>query len=329
MKPAALTQNEALQKGLAEVGTHMANFEVKLEPLADPTRELKKQLDPAEVADIQGYPGWLCHHRPSFIYDVAVGPQRQFPRAQPPIEFRITEKGRRKVSLSWKTSPENQFIKILRFDILRKDGDSGEFKVVDQVLGDKTDFTDTTVGARQKYWYRLIQHADTDRDDPVIVHDKTELDQKRMELPAEDIADAVETPQDVYISIDSGDKPHPELGDPEKDDKAKGYIDVKVWRWHPGTNMFVSKGFRHCLTGTKIGAVDERFVAVPKGKPEKVDFTTDAELVSVDEKEVKLPKLPAAVKRIVATVRWPWGQEEELVQGQLPAEIEAQKGKKP
>jgi hypothetical protein len=326
MKPPSLGQNDQIQTDLGEVEKHMRNWDVKLDPLPDNTKDLKKQLDPAEVSTVGPFGPWLYHRRPSFIFKPADGPKLVYPRANPPVEFHVAEKGRRRVSLAWKLSGENEHVKILRFDLLRKDGEQGEWKVIDSISGDKTDYTDTTVSARAKYWYRLTQHADTDTDDPVIVHDKTTLPDTMHDLNADDIPDAVETPQDVYITIDGGQKPDPTKGDPEKDDAAKGSIDFKVWRWHAGLNLFVSKGYRGVLMGKKLGALDAHY-PIQKGKTESVDFSTDAELEDVDVRKVQLPHMPAPVDRVVAKVKWPWG-EEELIQGQDPPEIDAQKKKK-
>lgn len=327
LKPAALGQNEQLSKNLEQIQSHMDQFEVVLEPMTDPTRELRKQLDPGEVGSAEGYGTWVMHRRPNFLYDVASGPKLQYPVHKPPAEFRVTDKGRKRVSLAWKASSENQFIKILRYDVQRKDGEAGEYKTVDSVGGDKNEYTDGSVGSKQKYWYRLIEHADTDRDDPVIAHDKTELADDARDLKAEDIADPVETPQDKYITIDSGTPP-----DPTKDgDAAKGSVDLKVWVWHAGTNQFVYKNYRGVLENKKPGQLEKNFMINKKAEP--VDFTTDAEIVEVGSADHQRKGQPTPIKTIYAKIHWPWmpanAEPETIWEKENPEEIAKQvtKGK--
>ena len=210
-----------------------------------------------------------------------------------------------------------------RYDVQRKDGETGEFKTVESVGGDKSEYTDGSVGARQKDRYRLIEHADTDRDDPVIAHDKTELSDDARDLKAEDIADAVETPQDKYITIDGGSAP-----DVTKEgDAAKGSIDVKVWIWHPTTNQFQDKNYRSQLEGKTIGAPNES-VTINK-KAEKLDFSTGATIEEVGKAPHQRKGLPAPVDTIYAKIRWPWmapnADAETIWEKEDPPEIDLQK----
>src|SRR5581483_9356011 len=96
MKPKELSQSEQLAKNLEQIDSHMANFEVKLDPLSDPTKDLKHQLDPSEVPQADSFGPWLAHRRPTFLYNVFEGAKKTWPTHKPPLEFRVTDKARKR-----------------------------------------------------------------------------------------------------------------------------------------------------------------------------------------------------------------------------------------
>lgn len=315
--PAELKENDKLQQTMEKIETHMRTYTVELPKLEDPTTELAAQLDPGRVPAVEAFPGWLAHRRPSLAYAVAAGPQKVYPKHEPPTEFHVVEKGRGRVKLAWKQSTENEYVNITGYELLRKDNSAdAEWKSVAQNIDpNKTEYEDTSVGPRSKYWYRLKESAVAQADNPVIVRDKTDLQPEKRDLYAEDIKDAVETPQDVYITIDGG-----EATDPVND--KKGQIQCKVWRWNSTLGKFVYKGYPNVPVGAKIGQKEK---IREGGKALEVDFGTDAQLLDV-RSEKRKTKTGIERETVIAHIKWPWGVEEDLVEKELPPEIAAQKG---
>lgn len=315
-RPKDLDENTKLQDTISKIDVYMKTYSPKLDAPTDLLTDLRRQCDPALVAPVEPFPAWVAHKRPSFAFGVQAGPAKVYPKHEPPTDFRVSDKGRGRVVLSWKTSAENDLVNITGYTIWRKDGDAGEFKVVaDNLPGDKTEYTDTSVASRSKYWYRLCEHAAVQAENPLIVRDKTDLAGEKKDLNAPDLAEPVETPQDVYVTIDGG-KP----ADPIAEPPLKGEIQCKVWRWHAASGKFLYKGYLKVTEGEKIGKEEK----ISMGKAtEKVDFSTDAELVEV-RREKRQAKTGGTREVIVAKVRWPWKQEEDLVEKELPEEIRAQ-----
>jgi hypothetical protein len=316
--PPELKMNVDLKATIDKIDTYMKTPSPELAKLEDPTADLRGQLDPLAVPPVEGFPAWLVHRRPNLAVAVAAGPQRVWPVHKAPTEFHVVEKGRGHVKLAWKQSGENEYVNITGYEIFRKDNDEkAEWKsLVANIDGNKGEYEDNSVGPRARYWYKLKESATAQTDNPVIVRDKTFLQPEQCDLMAEEIHEAVETPQDVYITIDGG-----EPTDPVSD--KKGSIQCKVWRWSGG--KFVSKNYTKIDAGAKIGAKEK---VREGGKQVEVDFGTEAVLVDVKQEKRKT-KTGIERETIIAHVKWPWGQEEELVEKEFPDEIAKQLGKPP
>lgn len=316
-RPKELDENEKLSAMISKIEKHMKEYAPKVATPPDQTVELRKECDPAMVADVPAYPTWLVHRRPSFAFGLEKGPERVTPKHEPPTDFRVTEKGRGKVALAWKVSDGNLFARIVGYTIFRKDSEAGEFKELERVGPDKQEYVDTKVAARGKYWYRLVEHAETESDAQQIKDSKTELPEDRRDLPAEDIKEAVETPRDIYVTVDGG-RPN----DPIPVPPVKGEVQCKVWRWHAPSGKFLYKGYLRVTEGEKIGK--EERISIGKTS-EKVDFSTGAEVLEVRSEKRDFKGMKREV--IVARIKWPWGEEEELVEKELPDEIRDQVAK--
>lgn len=319
--PAELKENDKLRATVEKIDNHMKTYVVELPKLEDPTADLRTQLEPTHVPAVESFPGWLSHRRPNLAYSVAAGPQKVYPKHEAPTDFHVVEKGRGRVKLAWKASAENEYVNITGYELFRKDNNpDGEWKsIAANIDPNKTEYEDTTVGPRSKYWYRLKESAAAQTDNPVIVRDKTDLAPEKRDLFAEDTKEAVETPQDVYITVDGG-----EATDPIND--KKGNIQCKVWRWNATLGKFVHKGYiTKVVVGTKIGSMEKNFRFEGKVLGD-VDFSTDALLEDVAMQKKKVRGMEREM--IVAKVKWPWGQEEELIEKELPPEIATQLGKK-
>ena len=322
MKPPELSSNEQLQDKIAKVDDHMKTFNLKSDPLPDLVSPLKKQLDPATVTAADTFPAWAMHRRPNFAFAVTAGPERVFPKHEAPTDFIVAEKSRGRVKLTWKASPENAYVNIKSYKLLRKEGEAGEFKVVNEAInGEKTEFEDTTVGPRQKYWYRLVETAETQRDHPIIQRDKTDLTADKISLQAEDTKEAVETPPDIYVTMDDG-----QAANPIAEPPTKGKASLKVWRWHGPSSKFLMKGYMTVNEGEQIGKVEK----ITTGKTsEQIDFSTGAELVEVrvEKRDVQVGNNTVKKDVAVATIRWPYkgadGKpfEEVIVAKELPEEL--------
>lgn len=317
--PAELKENDKIKATIDKIDTHMKTYAVELPKIDDPTAELQSQLEPTRVPSAEPFPGWLVHRRPNLAYSVAAGPQKVYPKHEPPTDFHIVEKGRGRVKLAWKASAENEYVNIVSYELLRKDNNpEAEWKsLAANIDANKTEFEDTTVAPRSKYWYRLKESAAAQLDNPVLVRDKTDLAPEKRDLFAEDTKDAVETPQDIYITIDGG-----EATDPVND--KKGEVQCKVWRWNATLGKFVSKAYLKSVVGAKIGAKEKAVKFEGKNLGE-IDFATDATLLEVTTQKRKIKGNERDV--IVARVKWPWGTEEDLVEKDQPPEIAAQTAK--
>jgi hypothetical protein len=318
-RPTELQDNTKLQDTIKNIETHMTTYSAQLPVLQDPMADLMAQLDPARVSPGEQFPGWLAHRRPNVAIAHITGPEKVYPKHEAPTDFHVvTEKtGRGHVTLSWKASTENEYVNITGYEVFRKDKPDGEWKSIAANLdAAKTEYEDTSVGPRGKYWYRLKETAAAQLDNPIIVRDKTNLAPEKCDLYAEDTKDPVQTPQDIYITIDGGTPT-----DPTTD--VKGEIQCKVWRWNAAAGKFISKGYTKIVAGTKIGAKEK---IREGGKSVDFDFSTDAQLVEV-KSEKRKTKTGVERDTIIAHVKWPWGDEEDIVEKELPAEIAAQKGK--
>jgi hypothetical protein len=197
------------------------------------------------------------------------------------------------VGLRWKSSPENEYVNITGYQVWRKDNSpDAEWKPIATVQQGET-FLDTTVVPRSRYWYRLRESAVAQLGNPVIVRDKTDLPVEERDLYGEDTREPVETPSDIYVTVDGG-------------DAQKGTVECRVWRWSSAEQAFLSKTYPVSV-GAKIGQ-----------RESDGDFATEAVLSGVTVEKRK----GRAV--IVARVRWPWMTEkdklEEIVEGEAPAD---------
>ncbi len=321
--PPELKMNTDLKATIDKIDTYMKTPSPDLAKLEDPTSDLRGQLDPLAVPPVEGFPQWLVHKRPSLAVAVAAGPQRVWPVHKAPTEFHVVEKGRGHVKVAWKQSGENEYVNITGYELFRTEKDpreTKEFKAEDwkslanNLDGNKTEYEDNSVGPRSKYWYKLKESATAQTDNPVIVRDKTFLQPEQCDLFAEEIHEPVETPQDVYITIDGGEPT-------DKVEDKKGNIQCKVWRWSGG--KFVSKNYTKIEAGAKIGQKEK---VREGGKQVEIDFGTEALLVEVKQEKRKT-KTGIERETIIAHIKWPWGQEEDIVEKELPPEISQQTGK--
>jgi hypothetical protein len=320
--PPELKMNEQLQATIETVDNHMKTYTPKAEAPPDVTADLKRQID-SSVAAADANPAWTMHRRPNLAFTPVAVAQKVYPKHEPPVDFRIADKARGKVKLTWKPSPENELVDITGYEIQRKDGEAGEWKkIAENLSGDKNDYDDLTVAPRAKYYYRLLETAAAQLQNPVIIRDGTNLDPAKKTLQAEDPKDPVETPRDCYITLDSG-----QIAKPAEDPPVKGEAQVKVWKWNATLGKFVFKAYINGVTeGTKIGKLEKNFKFEGKNMGD-IDFTTDAVLTEMGtaQREVKGNK-----KQIMsAKITWPWKDGEEMIyEKEPPQEIADQIGKK-
>jgi hypothetical protein len=257
--------------------------------------------------------------RPNVAFAHITGPEKVYPKHEPPTDFHVVAEktGRGHVTLTWKQSTENEYVNITGYEVLRRDGTSETWTSVASNLDpNKTEYEDTTVAARGKYLYRLKETAAAQLDNPVIVRDKTNLQPEKCDLFAEDTKDPVVMPQDIYITIDGG-TPTDAVND------VKGQVQCKVWRWNGAAGKFLSKAYLNIGAGNKIGQKEK---IREGGKQTDFDFSTEATLIEV-RTEKRKAKTGVERDTIIAHIKWPWGDEEDIVEKELPPEISAQKGK--
>src|SRR5579883_270682 len=246
-QPNEFKDNDKLQGYIDKVKVHFEHYQAELPKLEDPTNELANQLSPDRVASVDQFPSWIYHRRPNLIYSVAAGPVKVYPKHEAPVEFRIAEKGRGKVKLAWKPSSENLYVHIVSYDLLRKDAADGEFKpIATGIDGGKTEYEDTAVQPRSKYWYKIRETAAADLDDPVIKRDHTDLAPDRATLDGDETKEPAEMPQDMYISIDGG-----IANDPVAN--VVGNVQCKVWKWNGTLGKFVRKDYLKVEVNGKFG----------------------------------------------------------------------------
>jgi len=252
-RPKELDENEKLTATIDNIKHHMEGYKVELPKIEDPTSELQAQLDASKVPAVEEFPHWLAHRRPSLAIAVAAGQAKVVPKHEAPTDFHVADKGRGRVKLAWKVSGENEYINITGYEVFRRDNsETAEWKSIQANIDpNKTEWEDSTVGPRSRYWYRLKESAVAQLDNPVISRDKTDLAADRRDLYADDTKEAVETPQDVYITIDGG-----EAVDPVNN--VKGQVQLKVWRWNSVLGKFVSKPYLSVPVGQKIGGKEKK-----------------------------------------------------------------------
>jgi hypothetical protein len=323
--PPALKTNETLKKTIDDIETHMKTYAVELPKLDDPTIELAAELDPLKVPAVEAFPAWGFHRRPNFVYTFVVDKPTVHPRHFPPTDFHVVENGRGRVKLSWKASGENEFCVIQGYEVFRcekdpkdKDTKPEDWKSIAANLDpNKTEYEDLSVQPRAKYWYRLKESALAQLDHPEIIRAKTDLPPEQRDLLAEDTKDAVSTPQDMYITIESGN-----ATDPVND--VKGDIQCKVWVWNKTLGKFVFKNYPKIDCGQTIGELQKKFVFEKKDLGD-TNFATEAVLLKVSKVRRKIKGNEREVT--VATVRWKWQSDkesEDLIEKEPPEEIRKQ-----
>lgn len=309
--PKALQERERLAEGLAQIDDHIRNFEPVEVASAPPALPgLRHELDPGSVPEAESLGSWLIARRPSFLYEIVKPPACPLAIHGAPTNVRVTKVEHHKVGLSWSLAPSNRFVKIAGTEIQRQDVPGGPWKNVGRVDPDHFEFVDETAPAWSTVTYRLDERAQLDTDDAAIPPTMPPLADSVALASA--VSPPASTPRDFFVAVESGAPADPL----QAGFAAQAHATLKVFAWTP--TGFVKNSYRDVVAEKTIGQLEPAF-RVGRNQTVKIDFTTGAVL-----KDVSVVKRPipggggATLNKVVATIEWPNGKTEELVQGENP-----------
>jgi hypothetical protein len=299
-RPAAVDEGRVIEREIARLDDHERNWEVVLAPLADPLPRIRRELDPSAVGPVDAFGPWLRHRRPSFIFAVTPPEVLPVPIHAPPAKLHVVSSERHKVSLAWeRDDAADRFVRVTGMDVERRDGDEGTWTRLATLGPAERAFVDSSAPPRTRLSYRIVEHAELDADDP-HVHLKPVTLSPEEAVKAVELADPVQTLRDIFITFSGGSPDDPiQVG---AAGKARGTF--CVWLYDRSGKLS-SKTIPLVLRDDTIGAGG---------------FATGARLVGVRIEKRPLPTSHVEVSRAIATVLWPWG-EEDLVDGELPPDL--------
>ena len=220
-----------------------------------------------------------------------------------------------RVALTWKAAPSdaehNHHVKLVGYEVSRQTTPGGPFVAISKKIGpDETRFVDDTVPAHAIVTYRVDEKAELDTDDPSLPRGMPAL---APEVALQSVASTpIATPRDFAIALETGTPADPLANG----DAALPRATLRVYCWH-GPGKFLPKSYRGVQAERAIGSVDPSY-AIDRTHAERVDFTTGAILKDVRLEKRKLPRSGIEVTRAVATIEWPGGETQELVEGEIP-----------
>lgn len=310
--PAELSKADKLEKDLATVKTFMDGGKKQAAETPSWLDDLRGRLDPATVSEVNAYPGWVLHKRPTYLFSTKPDDPQHEAVHTAPTGVTAEASGRGQIAVRWQASVDNEYVIVDRYEVERKVGPDGEWESIGEVEGDaETSYADTAIASRTEYYYRVISHAEIDRDNPVVRHEGMKLDPAE-ETKISDEAGPAMTARDLFIFPTQ--VKEVTMEDLIKDPNAKEEAHIKVYKWDPEEEKFITATFYGVQIGQPIGEVKKR-----RGR--ELDFRTGAVLVDVETRKRDTGKGYSETLQVIK-FRYEDGTEEEANQKDKPAELE-------
>lgn len=281
-KPPELTKGEEIKSKLGQIGEYMGKASVP-EPKG-PTWEadLKSQLDLSGVPTAKPFPSWLLEKRPYFLYFFKTVQNTESAKHFPPTDIQGDGSTRGRIVVRWTPSTESTYV-VCTYEVMRKVGDAGAWAKIADAGSGTTEYTDTKLAPRSKYFYKVVSVASVDQEAPTVIKHGLTLPQEESRKESGECG-PFETPRDVFV-LPQGISPITEqdivANNPGKDANHDGKVDEKdesayvtVYKWDVDSQKFLKKNF-NVNVGQGVGEK-----ARLAGRRE-FDFTTGATLDDV------------------------------------------------
>lgn len=308
-QPDALKKNAELTQKMQRIGSYMGSAAPEEYPMPDAVPQLKAQLSPGNVDSVGGFPAWVMHRRPQFLYGVEDSGPSHDARHEPPVDLTVDTETRGKIVLKWQASVDNEYVIISNYEIERKNGEDGEWQSIATIDGVEETYEDSKIQARAKFFYRVTSIAEIDRDNPVVDAEGMQLAESD-ERQVSRVVGPIETARDIYVIPVTVTQVTDE--DLIANANAIESAYVRVYKWDSEEEKFVQKAFT-VKSGEKIGK------KVKRGRKE-TDFSTGATLVDVELRSRK-HKLGHNEQVQWIKYRFEDGTEEEASDKDIPEEL--------
>jgi len=310
--PAELASADKLNGYVDEISTYMDADAPGAATAPGWLSGLRGRLDPTGVGAAKPYPGWVLHKRPTYLYSTKAPPPKHTARHEAPDGVTAAAGARGQIDVTWQPASGNEYVLVTRYEIERRVGTDGEWTSVGEVDGNSArSYADTEIASRTEYYYRVISHAEIDQDNPVVRDEDMELAAAEATKTSDEAGPAM-TARDVFIFPTQ--VTEVTMDDLVKDPNAKEQAHIKVYKWDPTEEKFVTATFYGVQIGQAIGEVKKR-----RGR--EIDFRTGAVLVDVEVRKRDTGK-GYSESLYVIKFRFEDGSEEEANHKDKPAELE-------
>jgi hypothetical protein len=297
--PDEVASSRTLARELAEIGERSKPPSAAPAPPPDWVDRLRAQVEPGRVPQVDRFPGWLSHRRPTLVVYMPPDPR---PVASVGAPHGLAGEVRHgAVRLAWEAG-EVTGATIESFRIERREPSDAAWTKVAEILREPdqlapaTGYEDKTVRPRVRYDYRVIQHVWID-DGSWRAGAGTWRDQSvAWTAPVPVLRDVRIVA--VHGSLQTG------PGSPAT-------VALRVYRWVEDLGGWVGKTYSNVAIDRDVGAED-----VVKGR--RFDFRSGARLVDAREEDRRGPGLP---RRTVAVLRWEGVAEPEEADDVAPPEV--------